>query len=424
MSKQRNIFLFAAGAVIDWNAPTTNELTRLVRKVGFKTTDNKTTITEFIYNQLIVNQYQENDINFETIINVIEELIVYYSSFNSEKKVNSISSILFDSKFERELLNFSVEGNEIIHGFKLEIPIGNRLEFAKTAKNNESPEQFFFQQLLAEILDHIINRISKYAYHSLGDSNIFEENNVINELFSNWIKKIYGDTILRMYTLNYDRNFKIILEKFDESNSIFDGFDIENEIKFNANIPRILNDKESNVHYNLHGCAFWNVEESDGNPYTNPSFCLKKIPVFASNTDEYRTWQSEKGKSIMLTNIITGYQKTQRGIFSPFKQMQAAFDEDCIFADTIFIIGYSFNDEHINSSIKNAIQYNKDVKFIIIDPSFTKNDFDLNVMNKIFSCQDHWSNSNPKTIGDNLHSFYDGRFLVHTKTFKDFLKVI
>jgi hypothetical protein len=30
---------------------------------------------------------------------------------------------------------------------------------------------------------------------------------------------------------------------------------------------------------------------------------------------------------------------------TPFRQMQSAFDKDCILADKITIIGYSFNDE-------------------------------------------------------------------------------
>ena len=87
----------------------------------------------------------------------------------------------------------------------------------------------------------------------------------------------------------------------------------------------------------------------------------------------------------MLSNIITGYQKTQRGILPPFKQMQSAFDKDCCFADKIYIVGYSFSDEDINASLKIAVQFNKNVKVIIVDPAFTKNDFDVNVAIKIFS---------------------------------------
>lgn len=45
-----------------------------------------------------------------------------------------------------------------------------------------------------------------------------------------------------------------------------------------------------------------------------------------------------------------------------FKQMQAAFDRDCCFADELIIVGYSFGDEHINGSVKTALRYNKNSK--------------------------------------------------------------
>ena len=88
MLKKRNVILFGAGAVIDWGAPKTPDLTDLVRNGGFYTKDGKTRITEFIYNKLIDTRgYEEKDINFETIINVIEELIVYYANHGLQKKV-------------------------------------------------------------------------------------------------------------------------------------------------------------------------------------------------------------------------------------------------------------------------------------------------------------------------------------------------
>jgi hypothetical protein len=236
-----------------------------------------------------------------------------------------------------------------------------------------------------------------------------------------------GNGILRMYSLNYDRNFKIILERFIENFSIFEGFDCNNTLNYGSNltpnVPKILEDIESHVYYNLHGSAFWNVEARDENQLPNPAFYLTEVPFLSVNSYELPVWQSEKGKTIMLTNIITGYQKTQRGIFPPFKQMQAAFDKDCCFATNLYIIGYSFNDEHINASIKIAVQYNKNVKVTIIDPSFTKNDFDVNVAIKIFSCAGGAHKMKARTIGENVHSFYDGKFIVHTNTFKEYLNL-
>src|SRR6202035_1558321 len=77
--------------------------------------------------------------------------------------------------------------------------------------------------------------------------------------------------------------------------------------------------------------------------------------------------QIEKGKTLLVTSIVTGYQKAQRGMITPFKQMQAAFDRDCCFADEIYVIGYSFGDEHINESMRTAIRHNEKLKITIVD---------------------------------------------------------
>src|SRR5690606_2729418 len=178
---------------------------------------------------------------------------------------------------------------------------------------------------------------------------------------------------------------------------------------------------DCNVHYNLHGSVFWEVQARDKSQLPNPYFYLTESPNFPVNSYEYSTKQSERGKTIFLSNIITGYQKTQRSIFAPFKQMLSAFDKDCLSANNIYIIGYSFNDEHVNACLRTAIEYNKKMKIIIVDPAFTTNDFDLNVAIKIFSSVGDAHEMKAKTISPKLHSFFDGKFIVHEKTFKDYL---
>ena len=71
----------------------------------------------------------------------------------------------------------------------------------------------------------------------------------------------------------------------------------------------------------MHGSAFWIVKPRGESQLPQPAFYLTATPVQPTDFYEKAIWQSEKGKTIMLTNIITGYQKTQKGIFTPFKQM-------------------------------------------------------------------------------------------------------
>jgi hypothetical protein len=97
MEKSRYVFLFGAGATLQWGSPLTAELTTMILESGFKITGNKKTITEFIYDTLLANGFKSSEVNFETIINVIEELIVYYGQFNygeyqDEKKLPSLST--------------------------------------------------------------------------------------------------------------------------------------------------------------------------------------------------------------------------------------------------------------------------------------------------------------------------------------------
>src|SRR4051794_16201570 len=108
MVRTKRIFLFGAGAALEWGAPKTSELTELILNCGFKTCDNKTTVTKFIYQILLNNGYTSKDVNFETIISVIEELVVYYSNFDSEKNTTSLYTCFFESKFRDEILNFSI----------------------------------------------------------------------------------------------------------------------------------------------------------------------------------------------------------------------------------------------------------------------------------------------------------------------------
>ncbi|MBS9525249.1 SIR2 family protein [Litoribacter alkaliphilus] len=416
----RIVILFGAGATLSWNSPKTYELTTLVRKSGFKTTDNQTTITEYLFQALLKSGYSENDINFETIINLIEELTVYYSWFDSEKKLPSLIGCLLTPRFEKEIFNFSIKGGEIKHGYQLQIPAGKDYEFSDFAYHNETPQQFFLLHLLSEILTDISARISKYAYHTSGHS-VVDVSSPISNQFCKWIASLSKRSVLRIYTLNYDRIFKILLER--NGVSLFEGFDCGENIpvgeSLRANVPKILKDNDCNCHYNLHGSAYWEVLNLDKNHLPNPEIVLTSGPNLPINNNP-ASFQVEKGKTLLVTNIITGYQKVQKTNITPYRQMYSAFDDDCCFADEIFIIGYSFGDEHINQSLKTAIRYNPKLKITIVDPSFIKNKMDFQFAIKFFPYRQA-GNLNPKKVAENLYSYFDGAFVVHTKTFEEFL---
>lgn len=433
MIKKRTVILLAAGAVIDWKGPTTCELTKLIRESGFYCNDNKTLITEFIFQSLIKSGYAEKEINFETIINVIEELLVFYSSFDKDKETPSLLKVFFCSSFEDILLNFAVEG-KIVNGFKLEIPKGRTYEFQHIgALNKETPAQYFFQLLLADLLTIINARVSKYAYHTNDKHTqiLTESNTEINSLFSNWIRRLNtSENILRMYTLNYDRIFKIIALRsgIDE---MFEGFDcgesVELGTQIEADIPRIMTDFDSHCYYNLHGSAFWALETRDESGLFNAELFLQAVPQLQINITEQPYLQIEKGKSVLISNIITGYQKAQKGFISPFKQMQSAFEKDVIQTDELYISGYSFGDEHINMSIKTALRHNPKIKIYIVDPAYDerdgKNGYEF-LQQKFINVFTHYLNNfTSNKISETCYEYFNKKITVYTIGMKEFLKI-
>ena len=235
-----------------------------------------------------------------------------------------------------------------------------------------------------------------------------------------------------MYSLNYDRYFKVLLEKIGVS--VFEGFDCGEFIPgkgLNRNIKKIIIDDNSHIHYNLHGFSFWEIEARDyETQLPSVNIKLKPIPQLNINGDESSVIQMEKGKTVLISNIVTGYQKLQKTSLAPFKQMQTAFDKDCLLSDEIIIVGYSFGDSHINSSIKTALKYNPNIKLTFIDPAYSekeeKKGYDylvskwLYVLPEIFNTEI----TNPiYTYENNCAEYFNGIIKVYSIGFDDFLKL-
>ncbi|MBK5271559.1 MAG: SIR2 family protein [Bacteroidia bacterium] len=126
------------------------------------------------------------------------------------------------------------------------------------------------------------------------------------------------------------------------------------------------------MYYNLHGSAYWTIQNENSNNLPGYQYFLSGVP---ETNDSAATIEIESGRKLLLTNIITGYQKVQKTAISPFRQMLSAFDRDCFDANELYIIGYSFGDEHINDIIRNARKYNSDLEIILINPTFNDEQF-------------------------------------------------
>jgi len=412
MNNKREVFLFGAGAVIDWDGPKTYEITKLIRKSGFPLINSDTKITEFIYQRLLKAGYSESEINFETIINVIEELMVYFSEFNKKKKTSSLLKVFLFENDLSEIFNFSIKGGLRKHGYTLQIPIYKNYTLAKASYFDENPNQFFLQHLLASLLTTINNLVSKYSWNTENHS-VIDKETKYSLTFRKWITS--KNSILRLYTLNYDNLFKSLLE--EENIECFDGFyESKDDYQSSIDVKRILSDTVSSIHYNLHGSSYWQVLSKVHSDIFSPEIVrlkgisLNSYPIFL---------EMEKGKTILVSNIITGYQKTQKSAITPFRQMQSAFDKDCLFADKITIIGYSFGDEHINEVIRTALRYNKKLRIEIIEPNFIKNNMDLDFTLNIFPITNQIDYEKNE---ENIYSYFDSKIKVFNMKFLEYLK--
>lgn len=93
---------------------------------AFRFINNNEGIVKFIFDTLERLGYDYSDLNFETIINVIEDLIVHYAFFDGTRKLPSLSKAFFSPRFDPLNLDFSVKGGYQGHGFRLEIPRGSK----------------------------------------------------------------------------------------------------------------------------------------------------------------------------------------------------------------------------------------------------------------------------------------------------------
>lgn len=419
--KIRDVFLFGAGAVIDWKGPTTNNLTERVRKTGHKTKSGLY-ITDKIYQTLVEEcELKEDEVNFETIISVVEELIVYYAGYSGTDSKSSLTS---------PFLLPSALLNEIINIKKIDEERDQPTNYKLILDGEAAPEQHFLKGLLTKVISQIMADVMSYSYYTNSKKVIIENetNKQLNDALANWIKASLNlERVARIYTLNYDRLFKIVLE--NRGVPLFEGFTntgaaIEPNASHRPDLKRLY-DHDFSCHYNLHGCASWAVRSFNGHNMPSHEYSLAINGPLITGNGDVATVQIEKGKNIILTPIITGYQKTQKTAVTPFKQMQAAFDRDCMFADKLFIVGYSFGDAHINETIRNALKENEELQVTIVDPNFIKGDMYGKLWEDLFSHTNHIPEPMCTDLQDKgLYTCLQGRIRVHTKFFSDFLKEV
>lgn len=233
---KRTVFLLGAGAAADWHGPSTCLITDSLIKSGPLNSDD-----ELIINYIFEYFKKENDdqLNFEGIIDIIEQCYQYWTVKDSNFTINS-KLISQDHEFWKKIIN---------HNYTAENQHYN---------HNVSEEANFFCYLLLHCYSIVIYHIREYSVMTQNLNRIFCDNNdEINTLACSYFSKLSNDNYLRIYSLNYDRVIQAIFQKVGIE--FFQGFDSLNivpsveEMHQSVDTRRILTVFNEHCVYHLHG---------------------------------------------------------------------------------------------------------------------------------------------------------------------------
>lgn len=402
---KRTVFLLGAGAAIDWGGPTTNQITDILIKQGPSNAKDEL-IINYIYEYFNNGNIGIDRINFEGLIDIIEQCAQYWLSKDAN---NTISTKLIS------------KDNEFWENAFSELYISKYRNYDPKLSENAN----FFCRLLLQCYEEVIFHIRKYSQFTENMNKIYcDKNNEINQLAAQYFKEKSKDSYLRIYSLNYDRVIQAIFQK--SCIPFFQGFNSENivpsvgEMHQSVDSKRILTSLNENCIFHLHGIFCWRIDNTNPNGLDG----YQIVNSYYNNPLENQGFKytfSEKNKPLFLTPIITGYSKVQRTNLTPFKQMASAFDIDCHTADEIIIVGYSFGDLHINDTIRQARKNNANVKIIIITSPSNRQE----ILKKIaFDLTSNWGFYQDFIFENNKDEAYSKQFDLRVifKYFKDYLK--
>jgi len=344
--RKNKLILLGAGAVIDIGGPfticdrknisDTCCLTHHILNTGVYINP-QLRLVQVIYLEICK---QNQNANFEDIIDFIENAIV------SVSYPNHLSYKHFYEFIAKNLIIKIDNDKFVINSFCIiNISIKDKLD------------AYFI--ILKDLLVNIINaiRIKVTHYES-------KNNECFDKRFINWFDKqiLYKHKSVNIYSLNYDSYIYNLIAK--------------NNISIKLIKPNNLNVNKPVNYYNLHGSTKWKIIK----PLNKKSYQFE-YEENIENTDIHITEITDKYK--LLSPIITGKDKVNKCFAEPFKQIINNFDKDIRVADEIYLIGYSFNDNHINTILRKSIEENPSVKVVVVNPGWKIPEFDDIITNDI-----------------------------------------
>jgi len=361
MKKKRIVFLLGAGSALSWGGPSTQELLELIKKNNvIKTAFGENVISYFVN---LLNKSYDNpvNVNFETVISLLEVLYEYYDNKSISGNTPDLHPVWpnifnIEDDIDKELFShYQVKTHALADHIVEEDTVNildrnnNMINTIPCAKSRW--KVVVLHNIYSAIIETISNRILEY------DDEILQPKDKLSSLLITFVTYLSkADYISRFYTTNYD---KLIFTIFKDNESIIDGFDgIQDRI---LNATRVMSDFETLCYYNLHGSIYW--EEYFSHKSMNIEFKSLNHPNY--NAFGASRYTIDNAREALFTNILVGNNKTQKVSIPPLNYFESAFNQDCKLSDILFVIGSSLNDYDIRKSIFTALSNTEKILIIV-----------------------------------------------------------
>lgn len=328
--KMNNILILGAGASIPFYNPqlSTTHLTTVISD------QNKWNNIVGRYTQIM--GANTNMVSTQTVLQVLGKITQAHPTYNFEQIIeiyDKISSFNFDPLPNSKILH------DILLYYGATAPI--------IANHVWDCVPFLFRQIITEEVADLHANYKVATYNNL------------SQLQTNFISSISNGQSINIFTLNYD---EIILDAIQNLNFVA-GFN--NQGRFD--VSTFLTAAKT-ISF-PHGHSRFSFDD-DGilflaNSQTANTYRLNHIG--ANNRTQTRYLTDSSYAYSFNTFISTGQQKEPTFDVNPYSTYYQKFASDCLKANKIYVVGYSFSDPHFNRMLLNFLKISPSNKIVIVD---------------------------------------------------------
>lgn len=325
-----NILILGAGASIPFYNP------------RLSTTHLTTVISDQNKWNNIVGRYTNimganvNMVSTQTVLQVLNNITQSHPNYNFEQIIeiyDKISSFNFNPLPNSKILH------DILQFYGATAPI--------VANHVWDCVPFLFRQIITEEISDLHSNHKVAAYNNLTQSQ------------TDFVSSISNGQSINIFTLNYD---EIILDAIQNLN-FTTGFD--NRGRFNVNTFLLANKTISFPHGHSRFSFDYDGILYHPNSQTANVYRLNKIGAHDRTQTRYLTDSSYSYS--FNTFISTGQQKEPTFDVNPYSTYYQKFASDCLKANKIYVVGYSFSDPHFNRMLLNFLKISSSNKIVVVD---------------------------------------------------------